>query len=206
MVVTCTQWHHWAHPGHGLFYFTSHAVSWPLACGPRWTDSLGASSLQCAGQGGDNRFLRLSLHTASVDFHPMALQRDLPGPPCQKKGIEYPTTLGDWMPVGLLAWWHGPPWHPRMELSPPSATDLQDLQRLGWFSKGHTRGHLFRAMRWDDSNLFLDTHPLNSHSCLPILPFRHSHSTEWNNRVMLQNALYHSSTVFCWETKILGHL
>ena len=48
-----------------------------------------------------------------------------------------------------------------MKLSPTSATNLQGHQRLGWFSKGRTRGRLFRVIRWDDSNLFLDTHPSN---------------------------------------------
>ena len=43
------------------------------------------------GQGEDSCFLRLSSHTVSVDFHPTAFLRDLPGPPCQKKGIEYPS-------------------------------------------------------------------------------------------------------------------
>lgn len=136
------------------------------------------SSLHCAGQGEDSRFLRLSSHTASVDFHPTAFLRHLPGPPCQKKEIEYPSH-----PWGLNA--NGapciilrPPWHSRMEPSPPSTTNLQGRQRLGWFSKGHTRGRLFRVIRWDDSTFFLTPTSINSHSCLPIIPFLHSYSTE----------------------------
>ena len=140
---------------------------WPrgfLTLGP-W-----GSSLHCAGQGEDSCFLRLSSHTASVDFHPTAFLRDLPGP---GNRISQPP-LGIECQRGSLHFLR-PPWHSGMERSPPSTTNLQ---RQGWFPKGHTRGRLFRVIRWDDSTFLLTPTSLSSHSCLPIIPFLHSYSTE----------------------------
>ena len=175
VLVACTHWHHGAHPGHGLFYFTSHAVSWPSAWGPRWTHSLGGA-LCVVRAGWGQLFLETKLSHSECGFPshgfserssraPMPkegnrISQPLLGIGCRRGSLHFLGPRGDWMPVGLLAF-PRPPWHSRMERSPPSTTNLQ---RLGWFSKGHTRG---RPFVWFDGM----TQPFS----WPLSPSIHTH-------------------------------
>lgn len=128
-VVLCAQGYHWANS-----YFILLDTQFPdsYASGPWCTNSLGELLFGLWGEVEDSFLCWACSQRLWISI--TTLERDLTGPICQKKGIEYP----DRMPAKVSCMMPLPSWNSRMGkegLFPPSTMNLQDSQWLGWFSK-----------------------------------------------------------------------
>ena len=143
------------------------------------------SSLWCAGSGWGEPFLDAKLTHRECGFPTHSFEERSSRAPMPKEGNRISCSpLGTESHLGSLAWCHGPcgvpEWRWRVFPLPPPLTCRA---ASGWagFPKGCTIWCLFRAIRWDESTLFLKPAPppppTTSLSCHPTIPSLHSHST-----------------------------